>query len=197
MIALSGAVEALRLANRMSGQDLYKTMLISSDGHPVRASNGTVLMADAGISDVESISAVAVCGGLDTHAYEDKKLVSWLRRLSRSGSSIGALCTASDLLARAGLLDGYRCTIHWENLASFAERFPNVEVTNELFEIDRDRFTCSGGTAAIDMVLNMVAMQHGHELARQVSDQLIHDRIRGPHDHQRMELRSRMSASQP
>jgi transcriptional regulator GlxA family with amidase domain len=197
MIALSGAVDALRLANRISGQDLYHTMLISTDGNPVRASNGTILVVDASIADVESISAVAVCGGLESHAYEDKKLVSWLRKLSRNGSSIGALCTASDLLARAGLLDGYRCTIHWENLASFAERFPNAEVTNELFEIDRDRFTCSGGTAAIDMILNMVAIQHGDELARQISDQLIHDRIRGPHDHQRMALRSRLAASHP
>src|SRR3546814_5479372 len=97
-------------------------------------------------------------------------LSGWLRKADRLGSDIGAICTGSYVLARAGLLDGYRCTIHWENLASFCEDFPDIEVTSELFEIDRNRFTCSGGTATIDMMLNVIARQHGHELAASVAD---------------------------
>ncbi|NIR74415.1 MAG: AraC family transcriptional regulator, partial [Gemmatimonadetes bacterium] len=107
-----------------------------------------------------------------------KGLMSWLRRMDRQGKDIGALCTGSYILAKAGLLDGYHCTIHWENLAGFAEDFPELEVTTELFEIDRHRFTCAGGTAGIDMMLNVIAMQHGHELAAQVADQFMHERIR-------------------
>jgi transcriptional regulator GlxA family with amidase domain len=108
-----------------------------------------------------------------------------------------ALCTGSHILARANMLNGYRCTIHWENLASFSENFPEIEATSELFEVDRNRFTCSGGTAALDMMLNMISQQHGHELAASVSEQFIHERIRDRHDHQRMALTARLGVRHP
>jgi transcriptional regulator GlxA family with amidase domain len=138
-----------------------------------------------------------LCSGVDVHHLEDKALQSWLRRMDRRGTDIGALCTASYILARTGLLDGYRCTIHWENLAGFVEEFPDIDVTAELFEIDRNRFTCSGGTGAIDMMLNVIAMQHGHELAAGVADQFMHERIRDQHDHQRMSLPARLGVRHP
>jgi transcriptional regulator GlxA family with amidase domain len=124
-------------------------------------------------------------------------LFAQLRRFDRQGKDIGALCTGSHILARAGLLDGYRCTIHWENLAGFAEDFPQIEATPELFEIDRNRFTCSGGTAALDMMLNLISSQHGHDLAASVSDQFIHERIRDQHDQQRMALPARLGVRHP
>jgi transcriptional regulator GlxA family with amidase domain len=117
--------------------------------------------------------------------------------MERKGVDIGALCTGSYILARAGLLNGYRCTIHWENLPSFVEDFPEIEVTSELFEIDRNRLTCAGGTAAIDMMLNIIAMQHGHELAASVADQFMHERIRDRHDRQRMSLQVRLGVRHP
>ena len=131
------------------------------------------------------------------HLYNDKTVFSWLRRLDRKGTNIGALCTGSHVLARAGLLEGYRCTIHWENITGFIEEFPGIEITNELFEIDRNRFTCSGGTAALDMMLNLIGRQHGHELAAAVSEQFIHERIRDQHDHQRMALTARLGVRHP
>jgi len=138
-----------------------------------------------------------VCSGIDVHKYTHKGTQSWLRKMARKGADVGALCTGSQILARAGLLDGYRCTIHWENLASFIEDFPEIEVTPELFEIDRGRFTCAGGTAAIDLMLNVIARQHGHELAAGVADQCMHDRIRDQHDHQRMSLPARLGVRHP
>jgi transcriptional regulator GlxA family with amidase domain len=101
------------------------------------------------------------------------------------------------VLARAGLLDGYRCTIHWENLPGFAEEFPDIEVIAELYEIDRNRFTCSGGTAALDMMLNLIALNLGHDIAAGVADQLMHHRIRSGYEGQRMELRARLDISHP
>jgi len=101
------------------------------------------------------------------------------------------------VLARAGLLDGYRATTHWESLDSFRETFPKVEVENALFLIDRNRLTCAGGTAALDMMLNMISQQHGHELAASVSEQFIHERIRDRHDHQRMALTARLGVRHP
>jgi AraC family transcriptional regulator, glycine betaine-responsive activator len=197
MNAFAAAVEPLRLANRASGQDLYEWHIFSVDGAPVAASNGIVLHAEGDLEKANDVSIVMVCGGVDVHKFTHKGMLSWLRKMARKGADVGALCTGSQILARAGLLDGYRCTIHWENLASFVEDFPEIEVTPELFEIDRNRFTCAGGTAAIDMMLNVIARQHGHELAAGVADQCMHDRIRDQHDHQRMSLPERLGVRHP
>jgi transcriptional regulator GlxA family with amidase domain len=197
MIAFTSAVEPLRLANRTANKDLYGWRLFSTEGKPVAASNGIVLHPNGDIDQVVGYGTAILCSGIEGHLYQDRTLFAGLRRLDRQGADIGALCTGSHILARAGLLDGYRCTIHWENIAGFAEDFPRIEVTSELFEIDRNRFTCSGGTAALDMMLNMIALQHGHELATAVSEQFIHERIRDRHDHQRMALPARLGVRHP
>ena len=197
MIAFTSAVETLRLANRASGRELYAWRVASTDGAPVTPSCGLPIAAGGDLSSIESCHTLVLCGGVEIQHFSDRRLFSWLRRMDRQGADLGALCTASHLLARAGLLDGYCCTIHWENLAAFAEDFPDVEVTSELFEIDRNRFTCSGGTASIDMMLNLIAAQHGHELAAAVADQVLHERIRDRHDHQRMSLPARLGVRHP
>ena len=192
MMAFAAAIEPLRMANRMSGLALYSWHLITSNGAPVSASNGIVVTPESGISGARQLTTIIVCAGLDVHLYRNKEVFSWLRRLARGGAHIGALSSATHILARAGLLQGYRCTIHWENLLGFAEEFPDIDVSADLFEIDRNRFTCSGGTAALDMMLHRIAPRYGKELVTAVSDQLIHDRIRGPHDQQRLTLQSRL-----
>lgn len=192
MMAFAAAVEPLRAANRMSGHALYSWHLLTKDGAPVAASNGIVVSPESSIAEARHLTTMFVCAGIDVHLYRDKEVFSWLRRLARNGVHIGALCSASHILARAGLLEGYRCTIHWENLLGFSEEFPDIDVSADLFEIDRNRFTCSGGTAALDMMLHRIAPRYGKELATAVSDQLIHDRIRGPQDQQRLTLQSRL-----
>ena len=197
LIAFTSAIEPLRLANRVTGEALYEWSLFSIDGGPVTASNGIVFHPDGDLDAASSYATIFVCSGLEVHRVDSKPLFSWLRRMDRKGADIGALCTASLILARAGLMDGHRCTIHWENLAGFIEEFPEIEATSELFEIDRNRFSCSGGTAAIDMMLNVIAMQHGHEIAASVADQFMHERIRDRHDHQRMSLPARLGVRHP
>ena len=197
MIAFTSAVEPLRLANRAAGRELYSWRLFSSDGKPVAASNGILLQTEGDIDRASGYGTIILCSGIDAHLHQDRALFAGLRRLDRQGADIGALCTGSHVLARAGLLDGHRCTIHWENIAAFTEDFPDIEVTSELFEVDRNRFTCSGGTAALDMMLNMIALQHGHELATAVSEQFMHERIRDRHDHQRMALPARLGVRHP
>ena len=197
MIAFTAAIEPLRLANHSKGEALYRWSLFTVDGKPVTASNGIVLEPDGDLQAAAAFETVVVCSGLDVHLVNDKALLSWLRRMDRNGASVGAICTGSHILARAGLLEGARCTIHWEQLASFAEDFPEIEVTSELFEISGHRFTCSGGTSAIDMMLNAIALHHGHELAAAVADQFMHERIRDRHDHQRMSLPIRLGVRHP
>ena len=127
----------------------------------------------------------------------DRSLLGILRKLARRGIQLGSLCTASYLLAKAGLLTNRKTTIHWENSLSMKEEFPELEITNNLFEIDRDRYSCSGGTSSLDLMLNIIIENHGSNLAKSVSDQLIHERIRYSSDYQRMSLRSRLGVSHP
>jgi transcriptional regulator GlxA family with amidase domain len=197
MIAFTAALEALRLANRLSGKGLYSWHVVSKDGKPVEASNGLVLMADLGLDALDRFPTVILCSGIDAHLYRDESVFARLRRLARQGVEIGAVCTGSHVLARAGLLEGYRCTIHWENLGSFTEEFPDIEVSSELIEVDRDRFTCAGGIAAADLMLHAIAQRHGQDLAAAISDQFILDRIRDPHDPQRVPLRARLGIGHP
>ena len=197
LMAFTSAVEPLRSANRMAGRTLYEWRLYSIDGGPVSASNGIQVVPHAPMSEVDREKITVLVTGIDVHRYEDDQVLGFLRRMARTGSAIGALCTGAHVLARAGLLENRRCTIHWENLGGFTEEFPEIEVSSDLYEIDRDRFTCSGGTASLDMMLHLIGRQHGQTLANQVSEQFIHDRIREPHDHQRMELRARLGVSHP
>jgi AraC family transcriptional regulator, glycine betaine-responsive activator len=203
MIAFTSAIEPLRIANRLSGRRLYAWRLLSRDGAPVAASNGIAIQVDGAAAGDEppggagGLPAVVLCGGLGSERYRNKDVLAWLRRWDRRGAPVGALCTGAHVLARAGLLDGHRCTIHWENLPGFTEAFPEIPVSSDLFEIDRNRFTCSGGTAALDLMLHRIALAHGAELATKVSEQCIVDRIRGPHDRQRMPLRVRLGVHHP
>ena len=197
MLSFTSAVEPLRSANRLSGQSLYAWHLVSGTGAAVASSSGIEVVPHDGIDTAPYLPNLIVVAGLDAHKMEDKQLSAWLRRLERRGCRIGALSTASYFLARAGLLDGCRCTIHWENLAGFQEAFRELEVTGELYEIDRNRLTCSGGTASLDMMLSLIGFEHGRELATQVAEQFIHERIRDNHDQQRMGLRSRLGVSHP
>ncbi len=197
MIALTAAVEPLRIVEHVTNRRLYDWSLISTDGKAVAASNGIALAVDYSIADIDSHPMMFVCGGINSHNYDDRRAQAWFRRLDLRGAKLGALCTGSAVLARAGLLNGYRCTVHWENLAGLIERYPDIEFTSELFEIDRNRLTCSGGTAALDMMLNIIAMDYDDELSAQVAEQLLHERIRDSHDQQRMPLRLRLGTGHP
>ncbi|MGF6229365.1 transcriptional regulator GlxA family with amidase domain [Inquilinus ginsengisoli] len=204
MIAFTSAVEPLRIANRMAGKPLYRWTVLSKDGQAVKASNGISVGVDTSLAELSRQSGLSkpldmifACSGLGIERYRDDEVFAWLRRAERQGVGIGALCTGSHLLARAGLLGGYRCAIHWENLPGFAETFPEIPVSSDLFEVDRKRYTCSGGTAAIDMMMHLIALRQGRDLATKVSEQCLVDRIRSPHDRQRLPLRARLGVHNP
>jgi transcriptional regulator GlxA family with amidase domain len=197
MIAFAAAVEPLRMANRLRGRELYRWLTLSIDGQPVSASNGLTMTPHASLATAGAIDMAFVCGGVDIERAVDKSLVFWLRKLANQRIPIGALCTGTYLLAKAELLNDHRCTIHWENMASLREQFPNAVVSAELFEIDRDRYTCTGGTAPLDMMLYVIAQQHGDDLAGAISEVFICERIRGANDRQRIPLRVILGTSQP
>ena len=197
MLAFSAALEPLRMANRLADRQLYSWEILAETMEPVLASSGLSITPDRTVEDVRDPDMVLVCGGLDIHRNTRKQHLSFLQRAMQRKLPLGALCTGSYSLAKAGVLDGYRCTIHWENLASMREAFPEIVVTTEVFEIDRDHYTSSGGSAPLDMMLHIIAADHGQELANTISEEFICERIRGRHDRQRIPLRNRLGTSQP
>lgn len=198
-IAFSTALEPLRMANQLTGRPLYEWPVITLDGQPIAASNGLAVSPDASIHTAGQLDMLFVCGGTNIHEACDRRILVWLRRLARQKVALGAVCTGTYVLARADVLKDYRCTIHWENISSIHEEllFPQTVFSSELFVIDRDRYTCSGGIAPLDMMLNLVSRQFGHALAEEISEEFIHERIRNVSDVQRVPLRVHLGTSQP
>jgi transcriptional regulator GlxA family with amidase domain len=197
MMSFAAALEPLRSANRAGGAALFSWVLVSADGEPVPASNGIPVGVHGSIASLGRTDLVLVCAGLETQLKDHPRVHHHLRRLSSHGAKVGAISSGPFILADAGLLSGRRCTVHWEYLDAFRARFPQLEVTQELYVIDQDVFTCCGGTAALDMMLHFVGAAGGADLALSVAEQFIHPHIRTQGDHQRLQLNARYGIENP
>ncbi|RYG92129.1 GlxA family transcriptional regulator [Loktanella sp. IMCC34160] len=197
MLCFASAIESLRIANRMSGKKLYDWIVAAEVDGTIACSNGTEFAVQMGLDELTRDDTVMVCGGIDVQKATTKKMVSWLRREARRGVTMGGLCTAGYTLAKAGLLDGKKATIHWENQDSFAEEFEEVTLTKSVFVVDGNRMTTAGGTASIDLMLKVIADDHGEELASAVADQLIYSSIRTDQDTQRLSIPTRIGVRHP
>ncbi|MDB6091025.1 MAG: transcriptional regulator, AraC family [Gammaproteobacteria bacterium] len=195
MMSFAAAIEPLRSANRAAGWPLFEWLLASAQGEPVVASNGIPVAVSGPLHQIDKLDMVIVCAGLEIPAYPG--IYPQLRRLSRHGVLVGAISSGPFILAEAGLLNDRRCTVHWEYTEALRAKYPQLQVTQELYVIDRDVFTCSGGTAALDMMLHFVTQVAGAELARGVAEQFIHAQIRKQEDHQRLELHARHGIDHP
>jgi transcriptional regulator GlxA family with amidase domain len=197
LMSYASAVEPLRAANRLAGRELYKWRHISIDGRPAEASNGATIVCDHGIGEAVELDALFVCAGGNPALFVHEPTLKWLRGLARKGVRMGGVSGGSYVLARAGLLRGYRFTIHWEHIPALAEEFPHLPAASTLFEIDRDRLTCAGGIAALDMMHALIEADHGGELAAAVSDWFLHSQVRLGSGPQRMTLRERFGVTHP
>jgi len=197
MLCFASAIEALRIANRMADTELYHWRVIGEGGDAVTCSAGTTFKLDGDLDELSRDDVIVLCGGMDVAAATTRRLVNWIRREARRGAVVGGLCTAGYSLAKAGLLDGKRATIHWENADSFTEEFEDVELTKSVFVVDGNRFTTAGGTASIDLMLKFIADDWGEELATSVADQLIYSAIRTDQDTQRLSVPTRIGVRHP
>ena len=197
LLSFASALECLRIANRMAGKTLYAWEIQTEGGRNVSCSAGTTFASDNILGELNREDVVLICGGLDIQKATTKPLLNWIRREARRGLAIGGLCTASYTMARAGLLDGKRATIHWENQDSFAEEFEEVKLTKSVFTIDGQRMTTAGGTSSIDLMLKLVANRQGEDLANAVADQLIYSSIRTDQDTQRLSVPTRIGVRHP
>lgn len=199
MIAFATAIEPLRIANNVAGEEVYRWRLASADGHEVRASNGVAVAVSSSVEverraliSGQRPSMVFACSGDRVERFTDKATFAYLRETHQRGISVGGLSTGAWILAKAGLLEGKRCAIHWENLPGFAEAFPQADVYADLFETDDNIYTCAGGTASLDMMLQLIGDDQGKDIVDRVCEQALADRVRGPHDRQRLPMRARL-----
>ncbi len=197
LMSLASAVEPLRMANQLSGRTLYRWHTFSPSGAAVWASDGVPITPDTAWSNPSVADTVIVCGGVGIQSVITREHTSWLQALARQSKRLGGVCTGSWALAKAGLLDGYECSVHWEFLAAMQEAFPRVSVSSNLFTLDRNRFTSSGGTAPLDMMLHLIGRDHGRELSTAISEMFVYERIRGEQDRQRVPLKHVVGTHQP
>jgi AraC family transcriptional regulator, glycine betaine-responsive activator len=195
MIALSNAVEPLRMANILTGKTVYEWSIASLDGTPTPASNGLTMSPTLPLDSIKAVDILFVCGGVNVQAAVSTAMLSALRRFAERRTPLGALCTGGYALAKAGLLDKYRASIHWENLSALREEFPRILLNDQLFTIDRDRFTCSGGIAPLDLMLNLIKSKLDARVAQLISEQFILDRMRNDRDRQYVPLRAQIGVS--
>ncbi|MQY43852.1 helix-turn-helix domain-containing protein [Epibacterium sp. SM1969] len=178
MLSVTAAIEPLRVANRMAGHGCYSWSIVSEDGSPVQASNGMVLDSQDRIGAGGRPDYSFVCAGLSMTAAHPTRLSAFLNRRAAAGVTMGAISMGTIFLARAGLLRNSRCTMHWEGQPAFRDEFPDIALSNAIFEIDGSIVTCAGGMSSFDMVMALIANNHDARLLRSISNQLQMDRTR-------------------
>lgn len=190
-LAFSCALEPLRIANLVSGRDLYRWSLASVDGISARCSNGSVTLVDRGLQPMGHADRLFVLSGIHVQQSTTPAVLNFLRREKSTGTAMGAICSAAYVLARAGFLDGVKTAIHWEYHDLFAEEFPEVELVRSIFVANQKYITASGGTAAADLMLHLIARQHGNDLSTAVADQMCYNAVREGTAAQRVSIQSR------
>lgn len=196
LIPFSCVVDSLRTANRLSDETLFEWQYYAPDSTPVSASCGITVPTEP-LSAANDLETLVVCAPNTAQFFEDGNTFKTLQKLDKKKVNLGSVSSGSFILAKAGLLDDSRCTIHWENIPVFKELYPQLDVAFSLYEINPRRFTCSGGTAALDMMLKLIENQYGRPLAQQISQQFHHDRIRTEIDSQQMADRIDLAMSAP
>jgi transcriptional regulator GlxA family with amidase domain len=197
LMSYAAVAEPLRAANLLARRELYALTNVPAAGSAATSSGGAVVPGQAAVGGGAPFDLLLVVAGGDPAAFGDRRVLSWLRRAARAGVTLGGVSGGPVILARAGLMTGRRMTVHWEHAAALAAVDPALMLERSLYVIDRDRVTCAGGTAPIDLMHALIAMHHGVAFARLVSDWFLHTDIRPSGSPQRAGLAERHGTSHP
>ncbi len=197
LMSYSAAAEPLRAANLLAGRRLYDVRNIPASGAEAVSSSGAVIRADGQVGEHVDFDYLFIVAGGEPTKFNDPRIFQWLRHLSRRGVILGGVSGGPVVLAASGLMAKRRMTVHWEHAASLAEIAPGLALERSLFVFDRDRITCAGGTAPLDMMHALIAEHHGNAFARQVSDWFMHTDVRPPRGPQRAGLTERYGTTNP
>jgi transcriptional regulator GlxA family with amidase domain len=197
LLAFSSALDPLRIANQLSGKALYGWHVVSETGASVASSSGLSVEVHGPLEDVPDTEQLFVCAGNQGVDAASEATIADLRRRVRFGAPLGGICTGAATLARVGVLNRKRFTLHWENQPGFTEVFPELEPTRNRFEEDGTLLTCGGGSAATEMMMAQIARDYGTEFAILVADMCLNDpELRGDRD-QRSSIATAVDSRNP
>lgn len=191
LMAYASAIEPLRAANLLADENLYDVRHLPVSGARSASSSGAIIRADAYLGEYVDFDLVLVIAGSDVVDLHDRRLESWLRLLVSRGVVVGGVSGGPLVLARAGVMEGHRMTIHWDHVNALSAEIRKVILERSLYVRDRNRLTCGGGTAALDMMHAVITEHHGPEFAQRISDWFLHTDIRQGDDAQRSGLAAR------
>ena len=194
MIAFSNAIEAFRMANYVTKQDLYRFSVAGLVNGHTAASNHISVNHTTQMADLLTCDIVFVCGGFDLGKLSNGMLRVWLQRLAQKGIALGGICTGAYALADAGLMDDYQASIHWENMLAAKEQFPQVQFNPTIYTIDRNRFTCSGGASPLDLCINIVRLHHDRKLSEAIAEQFTLSVLRSQDEPQHIPLPKQLNS---
>jgi len=197
LLAFTSALEPLRVANQVTGKELYRWYVMTEDDATVTCSCGVTITPDTPLRDVPRGGAAFVCGGIEPNESTSRRAVGWVSRQRAFGARVGGICTGAFALARAGLLEGRRFTLHWENQPGFVETFPGLVPKRSRVVVDGDLLTCSGGSAATEMMLKIIEDDHGEDFAIAVSDMCLNSSSGDIEREQRSSIAKAISSRNP
>lgn len=177
LMSYACTVEPLRAANLLAGRTLYEVIHFAGETPP-RSSGAAVVEPQGRIGATPALDLLLVIAGGDPARFSDAATLGWLGRMARLGVPLGGVSGGPVILARAGLMAGRRMTVHWEHAHALCEADPDLLIERRLYVIDRDRVTCGGGTAPLDLMHALISEHHGAGFARRVSDWFLHTEIR-------------------
>ncbi|MFZ3203453.1 MAG: GlxA family transcriptional regulator [Pseudomonas sp.] len=197
LISLAAVLEPLRRANQFSGRSLYRWQTLTTDGRAVRASNGMLVTPDGAAQTEPALDALILCGAEGLQRDCDPEQIRLLQDLARRGVHLGALGSGSWVLASAGLLQGYECCASWDCQVDMRETFPAVSLSPQRFVLDRDRYTAAGGTAGLELMLQLIGRSHGPALVDAISETLVLEQVRSESGPPHMSFRQALGSAQP
>lgn len=178
LMSYASVVEPLRAANVLAGRTVCEVRHFSESGREVRSSGSVQVPVDSVAGGTLDADLLLVIAGGDPFGFELGRMVAWFRKLALSGHVLGGVSGGPVLLAKAGVMRGRRMTVHWEHAQMLAEAVPDLILERSLYVIDRDRVTCGGGTAPMDLMHALLSGRFGTDFARSVSDWFLHTDIR-------------------
>jgi AraC family carnitine catabolism transcriptional activator len=178
LYAVVPAAEALRIANQNAEVALYDWRFVSVGGGPVRAGNGMAIETTQLNMTGRLPDCLIMCSGNEPMQHLTKPLLAWLRRLAAHGSILGALDTGAFALAAAGVIRDRKVTLHWEAIPVFRDAFPRIDVSEQIFVIDREVVTAAGGVASLDLMVALIGRAHGARLGQVVTNAFVHGQPR-------------------
>lgn len=173
ILEVASVLDPLRAANRHLGHEAFRFRIVTPDGQPAPLTCGIELPSSGALSAARGAEVLMVIAGYRLEVVATRPLIRDLRRMAPHFSVLGGVDAATWVLARAGLLDGYRATVHWEDLEDLAHAHPQVDVRPDRYVIDHNRMTAGGAAPAYDLMLHLIRARHGASVARQVANSFL------------------------